>query len=135
MPTTSFGYLKFEGTTDLLLTGVPVGIVTFQASGSITAGNAVVISGDMAVSLSTGAVDPFGGVALKTATDGDKVGVLVFGALKNLVAAATITAGQWFVPANNGGFISTGSTSAVHSGKAFTGASSGSTFLGFVAVA
>jgi hypothetical protein len=127
-------FLKFEG-SDLLLAGVPAGLYTFQVSGSVTAGNAVCLQTDGSIGLPTGvaASDIFVGVALKSAAQGDKIAVIVFGAMKNLVAAGTINFGSFLIPASNGGFTgSAGNNVAANRGVAWSAASSGSTFIGFV---
>ncbi len=83
----SFWY--YEGTKDFVVT-TPALIMTFEASGSITAGRGVTFdTGDQSkVEQATCAKCekiPVG-VALKSASDGDPVPVLVWGVAKNLTS-------------------------------------------------
>ena len=106
-------YVSFEGTQDYLV-HLPALIMTFEASGSISAGNAVgmnpsngtvyALSGPTSTALTAAKTMDFMGVATKTVATTKKVPVIVWGAVKNVVAQTTITAGQYLIPSGSGAF-------------------------------
>jgi hypothetical protein len=123
-------FLYYEGTTDYLA-ATPALIVTFAASGSITAGRAVVFqsgSGGYVYQPTgqiAGAVNP-AGVAISTVSDGDPVGVIVWGYCKSLPAAnQTSIAGQALIVTGSGLWGNSGSvapvSAAVVAGKIISG--------------
>jgi len=91
----------YEGTKDYLVQGLPAVVLTFKASGSITAGRFVALDagGTSDVYQPTAAINTIAnpaGVALHTASDDDPVAVLVWGVAKNLSFAnssETVTPG------------------------------------------
>lgn len=89
---------------------LPALIMTFTSSGSITAGNAVGINpSNGTVYAFSGAVSAnnqldFIGIATKTVADARKLPVIVWGPVKNIVAAVSINAGQYLTPSGSGRF-------------------------------
>ena len=101
-----------EGSKDYVL-AMPVVQLTFTASGSITAGNAVGINPSngtvYAITSTTGTAAglsivarDFIGIATATKADAEKVPVIVWGPVKNIVAQTTITAGAYITPSGSG---------------------------------
>ena len=85
-------YLSLEGTADYLA-AYPAIMTAFVATGSISAGNMVRMMADTGFvkksddALGTGSVV---GVAYISASDGDKVGVISWGYIKNIVATGSV---------------------------------------------
>ncbi len=113
-------FLSYEGTTDYLA-ATPALVVSFAASGSITAGRAVCFNtaGPGYVYQVSG--QPSGanipaGVALATVADGDPVPVVVWGYVKSLPALPTTISfanGQPLVITGSGYWTASGSTRPV----------------------
>lgn len=105
-------YISFEGTQDYLI-HMPALIMTFKASGSITAGQAVGIGTDGevfalgttdATAAAAARMQEFIGIATKTTSDDGLVPVITWGPVKNIVAQTAITAGQFIIPSGSGRF-------------------------------
>ena len=128
-------FLTYEGTTDFLA-ATPALIVSFAASGSIIAGRGVVVSTSnygsvyMPSGVPSGSVVP-AGVATATVSDGEPVGVIVFGYAKSLPTLPTnrtIGFGQPLVITGSGYWTTSGSTlNSCVAGKTVSG-SAGYTF-------
>lgn len=125
-------FLSYEGTTDYLA-ATPALVVTFAASGSITAGRGVCFntSGPGYVyqpsAVPSGSLVP-AGVAIATVSDGDPVPVVVFGYVKSLPALPTTVSyanGQALVISGSGYWSSSGSSAlcatGVSAGKIISG--------------
>lgn len=135
----------YEGTMDFVA-ATPAMIVTFRASGSLTAGRAAVYdkggSGDVyqiatAAGIISGATTYVpAGVTLQTVTDGQEVAVLVWGYAKNLPYYGNSSAipGNPVVMSGASYWSTSGSTteSLAHCGKVVTGSASGGTILAFI---
>jgi hypothetical protein len=74
---------------------------TLQASGTITGGNLLYISGSGTVAATSGATVPACGVAGNDAASGDKVTVYC-GGVQLVTASGTVTAGDFVHPAASG---------------------------------
>jgi len=106
----------YEGTKDYLVQGVPAVVLTFKASGSITAGRFVALDagGTSDVYQPTAEIntcDKAVGVAMHTASDDDPVAVLCWGVAKNLSFAnssETVTPGC-MVTVSGSGQLTSGS--------------------------
>ncbi len=106
-------YASLEGSMDYVL-HMPVLMMTFVASGSITAGNAVginpsdgtvyALSGVTSAATLVAKVQDFIGVATATKTDTQKTPVCVWGPMKNVVAQVAVNAGQYLIPSGSGRF-------------------------------
>ena len=124
-------FLYYEGTADYLA-ATPALIVTFAASGSITAGRGVVNGGasnpgyvyQPPSGTISGSLVP-AGVALSTVSDGDPLPVLVWGYAKSLTTLATASNnyfGQALVITGSGYWGASGSTKvATVAGKIISG--------------
>lgn len=75
--------------------------VTLTTSGAVSAGDALVVSGDLTVAASSGVSAAFAGVAKYDAASGAKVGVLS-GGVHILNSTGTINAGDLITTAANG---------------------------------
>jgi len=112
-------YYTYEGTKDFIVVQ-PALVLSFVASGSITAGRIVAYDagGTSEVyvpSAVAAAALPCAGVALNTVTDGNPVTVLVWGFAKNLVMAnssETVTVGE-LVSISGSGYFTSGSAYCV----------------------
>ena len=114
-------YVRFEGTTDFLV-HYPALITTFTAATSIAAGELAVIGADGRISGSSTGTGLSGshvcaGMAVRTAAAGERVGVIRWGFVKNLVAGNTIGQGH-YVNMLGGAFV--GDISASISGPSST---------------
>lgn len=136
----------YEGTMDFVA-ATPAMIVTFRASGSITAGRGVcyrtgsqagagdVYQPSLFVSGSPDAGNVPAGVALQTVTSGQELGVLVWGYAKNLPYLGNVTIEPGHPLVLSGSYFSTsGSTSEelCHVGKCVTGSATGGTIVAFI---
>jgi hypothetical protein len=102
--------------------------LTLTAGATTTGGQLMYVSAANTVSPTTGATAAWLGVATQDAASGAKVGV-TSGGVQELVAAATIAAGDVLIPASNGRVtpIASGTTYSQVVGVALTAASSGNT--------
>lgn len=132
-------YWYYEGTKDFVVT-TPALIVTFKASGSITAGLGVAFdagnTSDVYVP-SAIAVDGTAvvGVALKTVSDDDPVAVLVWGFAKNLTSIGqTKTPGMHIGLSGSGHFAQAASTGSNYiAGKVVSGSGTATgKFMAFI---
>lgn len=122
-------FLSYEGTTDYLAV-TPAMVITLAASGSITAGRAVVVQSTnpgycyMPTSVPSGSVIP-AGVATSTVSDGDPIGVIVWGYVKSLPTLPTdrtLSFGQALVVTGSGYWGTSGSTKVAQvAGKVVSG--------------
>jgi hypothetical protein len=100
-------YVRFEGTTDFLV-HYPALITTFTAATAINAGDLCVLGLDGRISGSAGTglsgSSYCVGIAVRTAAVNERVGVITWGLVKNLVAGNTINEGD-YVSMLGGGFV------------------------------
>lgn len=122
-------FLTYEGTTDYLA-ATPALILSFAASGSITAGRAVAFdSGNpgyvyMPSGVPSGSIVP-AGVAMSTVADADPIAVIVWGyakALPTLPTNRSLVNGQALVITGSGYWGTSGSTLVAQvAGKVISG--------------
>jgi hypothetical protein len=122
-------FLTYEGTTDYLAV-TPAMVITLAASGSIIAGRAVVVESTnpgycyMPTGAPSGSLTP-AGVATATVSDGDPIGVIVWGYVKSLPslpATGTVRFGQPLVITGSGYWGTSGSTKVAQvAGKTVSG--------------
>ncbi len=146
-------YVTFEGTQDYLI-HFPALIMTFVASGSITAGNAVGMGtdgkvfamGNTAAAEHVQRVAEFIGISTKTVSNTNKVPVIVWGPVKNIVAQVTINPGQYIVPSGSAGrfgpmsvqaiehplYTTTGYSGSLNAGRAISTAAAAGTFRAII---
>ena len=111
-------FMYYEGTKDYVA-ATPALVVTFRASGSITAGRIVTFdSGDNdtdviqpAATTASGALTP-AGLACKTVSDGEDIPVLVWGFGKNIATRVAGNPGDPIVISGAGYVVPSGSTAA-----------------------
>jgi hypothetical protein len=101
----AFAY--YEGTKDYLVM-TPALLVTFRASGSISAGQGVAFdaggTSDVYVPTTALGATPCAGIALRTVSSGDPVTVLVWGYAKNLTSITQVkTPGMWIALSGSAG--------------------------------
>ena len=136
-------FIYSEGTKDYLA-ATPALIVTFKASGSITAGRCVcyeVTSNDSSVYMPAAGTesgsDVPAGVALNTVANAADVAVLVWGYAKSLPNGNTaVTANRFITHSGSGYWVMSGSINNTLlkrvAGKAISGSAAGGTILAFI---
>lgn len=139
-------YLSLEGTSDYLA-GYPAIMTAFVATGSISAGNMVNMMADTGFVKKSDDAKGSGstvGVAYLSAADGDKVGIISWGYVKNLVATGSVYYGKQIMSSDLGKVKSwvTGSWDDEYNelmnqllkvkGICMTQASEGGTFMAFL---
>ncbi len=129
----------FEGTSDYLLHKFALQ-TTYEASGSVTAGDPLELCHDGTVRKSDSGSKYFAGVATMSAADAEYFAAIAWGPVKNLVAAETVDESNWIQTAENGNFFVVRETdwhwaetgSAVSVGMALSAATSGSKFNAYI---
>lgn len=129
----------FEGTSDYLLHKFTLQ-TTYEASGSITAGDPLEFLHDGTVRKASSGSKFFAGVAVMSAADTEKLGAIAWGPVKNIVAAIAVDESNWIQTAENGNFFVVSETdwhwaetgSALKVGMALSAAASGSKFNAYI---
>jgi hypothetical protein len=125
--------LTFEGTKDFLIT-TPALLVTFLAEESTTPGYAVELRATGRVGTGSANTRNFVGVAYETVASGSKVGVIVWGFVKNVNASVTVNPGDLLQVSGSGKFapwVTAGNSGSIV-GRAYSASGSAGTFQAFI---